>query len=169
MKNILLSVLLAVMTIATSAQNQPKVYMVSNAHFDSQWNWDVQRSITEYIPKTIERNLFLLEKYPDYIFNFEGGIKYAWMKEYYPEYWSQIKKYIDEGRWHVTGSTWDANDPNIPSIESFTRNILYGQHYYRDEFGVQGTDIFPRTVSVSDGRCLLWQPIPDSSVSRHRN
>lgn len=142
MKNILLSVLLAVMTIATSAQNQPKVYMVSNAHFDSQWNWDVQRSITEYIPKTIERNLFLLEKYPDYIFNFEGGIKYAWMKEYYPEYWSQIKKYIDEGRWHVTGSTWDANDPNIPSIESFTRNILYGQHYYRDEFGVQGTDIF---------------------------
>lgn len=125
-----------------SAQEQPVVYMVSNAHFDSQWNWDVQRSINEYIPKTIERNLFLLEKYPDYIFNFEGGIKYAWMKEYYPEYWEQIRKFVKEGRWHVTGSTWDANDPNIPSIESFTRNILYGQHFYRDELGVQGTDIF---------------------------
>lgn len=142
MKRIMFSILCMGIMAAASAQEQPTVYMVSNAHFDSQWNWDVQRSINEYIPKTIERNLFLLEKYPDYIFNFEGGIKYAWMKEYYPEYWEQIRKYVKEGRWHVTGSTWDANDPNIPSIESFTRNILYGQHFYRDELGVQGTDIF---------------------------
>ena len=142
MKRILFSIMcMGIMTVA-SAQEQPTVYMVSDAHFDSQWNWDVQRSINEYIPKTIERNLFLLERYPDYIFNFEGGIKYAWMKEYFPEYWEQIRKYVNEGRWHVTGSTWDANDPNIPSIESFTRNILYGQHFYRDELGVQGTDIF---------------------------
>lgn len=142
MKRILISIMCMGFLATSSAQEQPVVYMVSNAHFDSQWNWDVQRSINEYIPKTIERNLFLLEKYPDYIFNFEGGIKYAWMKEYYPEYWEQIRKYVKEGRWHVTGSTWDANDPNIPSIESFTRNILYGQHFYRDELGVQGTDIF---------------------------
>lgn len=142
MKKLLFAALALLCGIAAMAQEQPKVYMVSNAHFDSQWNWDVQKSIEEFIPKTIERNLFLLEKYPDYIFNFEGAVKYSWMKEYFPEYWSQIRKYIDEGRWHVTGSTWDANDPNIPSIESFTRNILYGQHYFRDELGVQGTDIF---------------------------
>ena len=142
MKKILFLTAVSLMSLASYAQEHTKVYMVSNAHFDSQWNWDVQRSISEYIPKTIERNLFLLEKYPEYVFNFEGGIKYAWMKEYYPEYWEQIRKYVDQGRWHISGSTWDANDPNIPSIESFTRNILYGQHFYRDEFGVQGTDIF---------------------------
>ena len=139
----MLSVALTILScILSVAQEHPKVYMVSNAHFDSQWNWDVQKSIEDFIPKTIERNLFLLERFPDYIFNFEGAVKYSWMKEYFPEYWSQIRKYIDEGRWHVTGSTWDANDPNVPSIESFTRNILYGQHYFRDELGVQSTDIF---------------------------
>ena len=47
-----------------------KAYLVSNAHFDSQWNWDVQRSISEYIPKTMDRNLFLLEKNPAYIVTF---------------------------------------------------------------------------------------------------
>ncbi|KAA6327524.1 Mannosylglycerate hydrolase [termite gut metagenome] len=125
-----------------SNDKQLKVYMVSNAHFDSQWNWDVQKSISDYIPKTLNQNLFLLGKYPNYIFNFEGGIKYAWMKEYHPVEYEAIKKYIQEGRWHVTGSTWDATDTNIPSPESFTRNILYGQHFYRDEFGVEGTDIF---------------------------
>lgn len=94
----------------------------------------VQRSISEYIPKILNQNLMLLEKYPDYVFNFEGGIKYAWMKEYYPYQYELIKKYIAEGRWHIAGSTWDATDPNIPSPESFTRNILYGQEFYRDEF-----------------------------------
>ncbi|NDV69442.1 glycoside hydrolase family 38 C-terminal domain-containing protein [Dysgonomonas sp. 25] len=124
------------------ANTKNKAYIVSNAHFDSQWNWDVQQSINEYIPKTLNQNLFLLGKYPDYIFNFEGGIKYSWMKEYYPDQYKLIKEYIKQGRWHVNGSTWDANDPNIPSTESFTRNILYGQHFYMDEFGVRGTDIF---------------------------
>ena len=139
---LLLSLTTFFLIFSLTAQERNKAYLVSDAHFDSQWNWDVQRSIKEYIPKTLDQNLFLLEKYPNYIFNFEGGIKYSWMKEYYPHQYELIKKYIAEGRWHVTGSTWDATDPNIPSIESFTRNILYGQHFFRDEFGVESTDIF---------------------------
>ena len=66
------------------AQKEYKAYMVSNAHFDSQWNWDVQTSIEVYIRNTITQNLWLIEHFPDYVFNFEGGIKYNWMKEYYP-------------------------------------------------------------------------------------
>ena len=142
MKRILLLFLFVLISAHVFSQDSPKAYLVSNAHFDSQWNWDVQRSIREYIPKTLDQNLFLLGTYPDYVFNFEGGIKYQWMKEYYPHQYELIKRYIREGRWHVTGSTWDATDPNIPSAESFTRNILYGQHFYRREFGVEGTDIF---------------------------
>lgn len=141
-RTLLLGVALSLLAGSAAAQEKNKAYIVSNAHFDSQWNWDVQRSIADYIPKTLDQNLFLLAKYPDYVFNFEGGIKYYWMKEYYPHQYELIKKYIREGRWHVTGSTWDATDPNIPSVESFTRNVLYGQHFYRDEFGVEGTDIF---------------------------
>jgi len=125
-----------------TAQEKPKVYVVSNAHFDSQWNWDIQTSIRDYVSKTVNQNLFLLENYPNYIFNFEGGVKYNWMKEYYPLQYEKIKGYIRQGRWHVTGSSWDATDVNIPSPESFTRNILYGQMYYQDEFGVRGSDIF---------------------------
>ncbi len=139
---LLLIIMFSSALFAQKVNETPKAYIVSNAHFDSQWNWDVQKSISEYIPKTLNQNLFLLGKYPHYVFNFEGGIKYSWMKEYYPFQYELIKKYIKEGRWYVNGSTWDATDPNIPSPESFTRNILYGQQFYRDEFGVQGTDIF---------------------------
>lgn len=122
--------------------NAQKAYVVSNAHFDTQWNWDIQKSISEYVPKTMETNLYLMSRYPDYIFNFEGGVKYSWMKEYYPLEYEAVKQYIKLGRWHVTGSSWDANDANIGAPESLTRNILYGQQFYQQEFGVQGTDIF---------------------------
>lgn len=63
---------------------KPKAYLVADAHLDTQWNWDIQTTIGQYVWNTINQNLALLERYPEYVFNFEGGVKYAWMKEYYP-------------------------------------------------------------------------------------
>lgn len=131
----------------TDAQNsvpkeKAKAYMVSDAHLDTQWNWDIQTTINEYVWNTISQNLFLLKKYPNYVFNFEGGVKYAWMKEYYPEQYEEMKQFIKEGRWHIAGSSWEASDVLVPSIESSIRNIMLGQTYYRQEFGKEGTDIF---------------------------
>lgn len=121
---------------------QPTAYMVSDAHLDTQWNWDVQTTIKEYVWNTLNQNLYLLERFPNYVFNFEGGVKYAWMKEYYPAQYEQMKKYIKDGRWHICGASWDATDAIVPSPESAIRNIMLGQQLYRDEFGVESTDIF---------------------------
>lgn len=125
-----------------ASRKEVKAYMVADAHLDTQWNWDIQTTINEYVWNTISQNLFLLKKYPDYIFNFEGGVKYAWMKEYYPEQYKEMKQFIKQGRWHIAGSSWEASDALVPSVESFIRNIMLGQTYYRQEFGKEGTDIF---------------------------
>ena len=79
-----------------TAKKKVKAYMVSDAHLDTQWNWDIQTTINEYVWNTISQNLFLLKKYPEYVFNFEGGVKYAWMKEYYPKQYEEMKKFIEE-------------------------------------------------------------------------
>ena len=47
----------------------------ADAHLDTQWNWDIQTTIKDYVWNTLNQNLFLLNQYPDYIFNFEGGVK----------------------------------------------------------------------------------------------
>lgn len=44
---------LGVASTQQQADRPYKAYIVSNAHFDSQWNWDVQTSINEYIPNTL--------------------------------------------------------------------------------------------------------------------
>lgn len=137
-------VLLAVLCClpGKAQQKKYKAYFVADAHLDTQWNWDLQTTISEYVLNTLEQNLFLLQRFPNYVFNFEGGIKYAWMKEYYPEKYELMKEYIRQGRWHIAGSSWEANDVIVPSPESFLRNVLLGQTFYEDEFGVQSRDIF---------------------------
>ena len=126
----------------TSAQNNEgkkmKAYMVADAHLDTQWNWDIQTTIKQYVWNTLSQNLYLLDNYPNYVFNFEGAVKYSWMKEYYPDQYEKMKKYIANGRWHLTGSGWDANETVIVSPESWLRNILLGQSFYRTEFGKEG-------------------------------
>lgn len=142
-RTILLALLLAATGLSPAqAQKKYKAYIVSNAHLDTQWNWDVQTTIDEYLKHTLVRNFYLFKHYPNYVFNFEGGVKYNWIKEYYPSEYELVKKYIKEGRWHVSGSSWDANDTNMPSPESFFRNILLGQQFYKQEFGIKSTDIF---------------------------
>lgn len=135
------------MTLTTaSAQDngakKMKAYMVADAHLDTQWNWDIQTTIKRYVWKTMTQNLHLLDNYPNYVFNFEGAVKYSWMKEYYPTEFERVKKYIDNGRWHLTGTSWDANETVIVSPESFLRNILLGQNFYRKEFNKESTDLF---------------------------
>lgn len=146
----------------TDTVGHPVVYMVADAHLDTQWNWDIQTTIKDYVWNTLNQNLQLLEKYPDYVFNFEGGVKYAWMKEYYPREYELLKEYIKNGRWHISGASWDATDAVVPSVESAIRNIMLGQEYYRNEFGVESTDIFlpdcfgfPYTLPTVASHCGL--------------
>jgi len=118
------------------------VYVVSTAHLDSQWDWTVQSTIRDAIKKTLEQNFALMDKYPNYKFNFEGAIHYMWAKEYYPDLYAKLKTYVAQGRWNVAGSSLNANDVLIPSTESFFRNVLIGQTFFKNEFGKKSNDIF---------------------------
>ncbi len=116
------------------------LYVVGYAHLDTQWRWSYHTTIKDYIRNTMEQNFPLFEKYPNYIFNFTGSRRYEFMQEYYPEEFEQVKKYVAAGRWFPGGSSVDENDANIPSLESFVRQTLYGNHYFKREFGLTADD-----------------------------
>ncbi len=121
---------------------KPTVYTVATAHLDTSWLWPLEKSVTEYLPDTLEKNFSLLEKFPHYKFNFEGSYRYELIKEYYPEQYEKLKKYIAEGRWHPAGACYENGDVNIPSPEALLRNILYGNSFFEKEFGIRSNDIF---------------------------
>lgn len=139
-KLLLLSVVLLAAASADAQDKKGEVYMAANAHLDTQWLWTVQQTIGEYLPNTLYQNFHLMEAYPGYKFSFEGAVKYQWMKEYYPEAYEKVKAYVAAGRWYPSGG-WDANDWNVPSVESNIRNLLLGETFYKQEFGVKSIDI----------------------------
>ena len=130
--------------VGTQGQAQPpmRVYAVATAHLDTQWNWTVQDTIRDYIPKTFHTNFDFFEKYPNYNFSWEGVIHYMWFKEYHPDEWPKVQKYVADGRWKLAGSWIDAVDPNMPSPESLFRQALYGQRFYRQEFNKVSRDVY---------------------------
>ena len=119
-----------------------KLFIVSNAHLDTQWNWTIQDTIRDCVKNTLENNFALFEKYPKYVMNFEGAFRYKLAKEYYPDLYEKLKEYVAQGRWNVAGSQWDASDANVPSSEAFMRQILYGNGFFESEFGKKSADIF---------------------------
>jgi alpha-mannosidase len=114
---------------------QPTLYVVGYAHLDTEWRWEYPQVINEYIRKTMEDNFALLDKYPHYVFNFSGANRYRFMKEYYPADFAKLKKYVDSGRWFPAGSSMEEGDVNTPSAETIIRQILYGNNWFRHEFG----------------------------------
>lgn len=140
----------------------PELHMVSNAHLDTQWKWTVKQTVDDYLPNTLWQNFYLFEKYPEYVFNFEGAVKYAMIKEYYPEAFEKLKQYVKQGRWRVSGSSWEASDVLVPSSESLFRNILLGQEFFKKEFGTKSCDImlpdcfgFPYNLPTIANHCGL--------------
>ena len=129
-------------TVGTAAESPKTIYAVSTSHLDTVWSWPLEETISTFIPKTLRENFNLLEKYPDYQFNFEGAYRYQLMQEYYPEDFEKVKKYAAEGRWNVAGSGLENGDVNTPSPEALFRNFLYGNNYFEDVLGQRSKDIY---------------------------
>ncbi|PYQ63046.1 MAG: alpha-mannosidase, partial [Acidobacteria bacterium] len=119
---------------------EPTLYVVGYAHLDTQWRWEYPRTIGEFLPKTLHDNFALFEKYPHYIFNFSGANRYRMMKQYYPADYETLKKHVAAGRWFPAGSSMEESDVNSPSAESIIRQVLYGNHYFRRDFGIASAE-----------------------------
>jgi len=116
------------------------LYTIGYAHLDTEWRWDYQTTINEYVWNTMALNFRLLEKYPNYIFNFSGANRYRMMKEYYPREYETVKKWVAAGRWFPSGSSMEENDALAASHESIIRQILLGGEYFRRDFGLSPKD-----------------------------
>ncbi|HEU5411961.1 MAG TPA: hypothetical protein VFU57_13145, partial [Candidatus Acidoferrales bacterium] len=120
---------------APNLKTTPTLYLVGYAHLDTQWRWEYPQVISEYLPDTMHKNFSLFEKYPHYIFNWTGANRYMMMQEYYPADFAKLKHYVSTGQWFPAGSSMEENDVNSPSPESIIRQVLYGNEYFRREFG----------------------------------
>ena len=112
-----------------------KLYMIGNAHLDPVWLWQWQDGYHE-AKATFRSALDRMNEYPDFVFASSQAAIYEWVEQLDPAMFAEIKQRVSEGRWKIVGGWWIEPDCNIPSGESFARQGLYGQHYFKEKFGI---------------------------------
>jgi len=112
-----------------------KMYMIGNAHLDPVWLWQWQEGYQE-AKATFRSALDRLTEYEDFIFTSSSAAIYEWIETNEPKMFEEIKQRVNEGRWVICGGWWLQPDCNLPSGESFVRQGLLGQRYFKEKFGV---------------------------------
>lgn len=125
---------------------------LGQAHIDLAWLWPRRETIRKGA-RTFSTVLALMERYPDYLFGASQPQLYQWMKEYYPALYEKIRARIAEGRWETQGAMWVEPDTNISGGEALVRQIIYGMHFFRTEFGTRPKmlwlpDVFGYTAAL---------------------
>ncbi|MDQ3793432.1 MAG: alpha-mannosidase, partial [Actinomycetota bacterium] len=88
----------------------------------------------------------------DFTFNQSSAQLYEWIERDAPELFARVKERVEEGRWEPIGGSWVEADCQIPSGESFVRQLLYGQRYFEERFERRSTVAwFPDTFGYSPG------------------
>ena len=116
-------------------EKNTRLYMIGNAHIDPVWLWQWQDGFHE-TRATFRSALDRMKESPEFIFTASQAAIYEWIEQSDPEMFAEIRQRVAEGRWKLAGGWWVEPDCNIPAGESFVRQGLYGQRYFKEKFGV---------------------------------
>jgi len=124
--------------------------LAGHSHIDTAWLWPL-RETQRKCGRTFSSVIKYMQEYPEYHFSQSQPQLYEYTKKYYPALYEEIKKRVKEGRWEPVGATWVEQDSNISSGESLVRQFLYGNRFFRKEFGIHS-----RTCWLPDAFGFCW-------------
>lgn len=133
--------------------NKTPVYVVQHNHFDPVWHrcWDRgydfqgkrYRSYSDLEEHIINIWLETAKSGPGFI---EGqSAVFRKYLERHPDRLKVMQQLVKDGRIHLQAGGEVVSDTNIPSGETLLRNLVLGQRYFEDTFGV-----IPQVATVED-------------------
>jgi alpha-mannosidase len=112
------------------------IHAVANAHIDLAWLWRTSETV-QIAANTFRSVLGNAAEFPELVFAQSQAQAYAWVEQNDPELFRRVQAAERAGNWEVVGGMWAEPDCNIPGGESWTRQFLLAQRYFRDRFGAE--------------------------------
>jgi alpha-mannosidase len=129
------------------------VHILGQSHIDVAWLWPYYpETIHDCVKLTFTRAVDNLKMHKEYVFAQSQVPLYKAAEEYFPELFSEITKFIKEGRWDVVGGTYVEFEGGEPCGESLVRQCLLGQKYFTEKFGFKA-----RVGWLPDSWTIPWQ------------
>ncbi|MHC4741896.1 MAG: glycoside hydrolase family 38 N-terminal domain-containing protein [Planctomycetota bacterium] len=114
------------------------LHLICNAHIDPVWLWEMPEGAAAAI-STFRTAAELCRENDSFVFNHNEVILYEWVRQYEPALFEEIQSLVKAGKWHIMGGWYLQPDCNMPSGESFVRQILTGREYFKKHFNAAPT------------------------------
>jgi alpha-mannosidase len=118
--------------------NRPILWLIPHTHWEGAV-FETREDYLEHDLPNIQQALRLLRTVPDYRFVLDQAAYVKPFLERYPEEAADFRNFVAQGRLQIVGGTDVMLDSNIPSGESWIRQVLYGKSYFRKSLNVDVT------------------------------
>ncbi len=109
--------------------------MIGNAHVDPVWLWPWQAGVDEALA-TFSSAADRCDEYPEFVFTRGESWLYEQVERIDLELFGRVRRMVERDQWHITGGQYLQPDVNLPTEMGLRRQIIHGQRYFRDHFGV---------------------------------
>lgn len=116
-------------------KSKNKVHFIGNAHLDPVWLWRWSEGFVEVL-QTFRAAVEILGETDDAVFTCSSACYFEWIEENDPETFEKVRYFIKAGRFVPVNGWFIQPDCNMPDAESFARQALYSQRYYKEKFGI---------------------------------
>lgn len=113
------------------------VHLICNSHLDPVWLWEWPEGAAHAL--AMAQTAVDIGQDLDFVFNRNEALFYKWIQAYDPPLFQRVHKAVRSGKWHIMGGWFLQPDCNMPSGESFVRQILIGKRFFKKHFGVDVT------------------------------
>ena len=113
-----------------------RLVLVCNSHIDPVWLWPWEEGLAATLA-TFRAAAGFCETFDGFVFCHNEALLYQWVEEYEPALFDRIRRLVTTGQWRVIGGWYVQPDCNLPSGESFVRQITTGLRYFQERFGVR--------------------------------
>ena len=114
------------------------LYFIGHSHMDLAWKWRYPESV-ECMKGTIETQLGLMERDPEYVYVETSAIIWKDLKAKYPDFWKRVRAAADRGQFEPQGGMICETDGQCVGAESWFRQLEYGQRIAEDTCGKRST------------------------------
>ena len=126
---------------APAEHSAHKISAIGHSHIDSAWLWPLRETIRK-VSRTCSSMVELLGYDEEFLYGMSSAQQYKWLKTHRPEVWERVKQAVADGRFLPLGGMWVESDTVMPSGESLVRQFLYGQKFFREEFGIASAGVW---------------------------
>ena len=110
------------------------IVFLGHCHIDVAWLWPYSETRKKVFKSFL--NVVKLDKMGyNFVFAQSTSLFYEWIED--TEIFQEIINMIKKGKWVPVGGMYVESDTNLISGESLARQLLYGQRYFLEKFGIK--------------------------------